>query len=157
VDGDWNAAAQKSLALFNKNAGTKLDVRVASLDALDIVKSKTARICPLICDHGYKADGERCAKISCAPGLFVNDDNGCEKRRGKPSASREELPARSGKPKREQLPLDSTKPQPQPSGQILCSQQGCRPVAKGCRIEYQRGAYMNGATNIANLAYEACN
>jgi hypothetical protein len=58
VDGNWNAAAQKALDLFNKNAGMKLDVKVASLGALDAVKSMTARVCPLICDHGYKADGE---------------------------------------------------------------------------------------------------
>src|ERR1700692_1531147 len=42
VDGNWNAAAQKSLDLFNKNAGMKLDVKVASLDALDAVKAKSA-------------------------------------------------------------------------------------------------------------------
>ena len=45
VDSNWSAAAQKSLSLFNKNAGMKLDVKIASLDALDAVRSKTGRIC----------------------------------------------------------------------------------------------------------------
>src|ERR1700676_693561 len=71
VDGDWNAAAQKSLSLFNKNAGMKFDVKIASLDALDAVRSKAARICPLICEHGYKADGERCVKITCKADSFL--------------------------------------------------------------------------------------
>jgi uncharacterized caspase-like protein len=91
VDGNWNAAAQKSLSLFNKNARTSFDVKVASLDALDAVRGKTARICPLICDHGYKADGENCAKITCRAGYQVNDDNTCErievKKREKPVAN----------------------------------------------------------------------
>ena len=79
VDGNWNAAAQRSLDLFNKSAGTKLDVKVASVDALEAVKSKTARVCPLRCDHGYKADGEGCIKITCRAGYEIGDDNTCEK------------------------------------------------------------------------------
>jgi uncharacterized caspase-like protein len=62
TDGNWNAAAQRSLELFNKNARTKFDVKVASLDALDAVRGKAARVCPLICEHGYEADGEACIK-----------------------------------------------------------------------------------------------
>jgi hypothetical protein len=79
IDGIWNTAAQRSLGLFNKNAGTKFDVKAASFDALDAVRSKTERICPLICEHGYKADGESCTKINCRAGYGVGDDNTCEK------------------------------------------------------------------------------
>jgi len=32
---DWNASSQRSLTLFNKYAGTKLDAKLASFDALD--------------------------------------------------------------------------------------------------------------------------
>ena len=84
ADGNWNAAAQKALGLFNKHAGMKLDVKVASVDALDAVRSKPSRICPLICDHGFRADGERCVKIGCGAGLFLNEDNECEKKRTAP-------------------------------------------------------------------------
>ena len=56
IAGNWTKAAQRSLELFNRNAGTKLNVKVASLDELDVVKSKTARVCPLVCEHGYKVD-----------------------------------------------------------------------------------------------------
>ena len=81
ADGNWNTASQRSLTLFNRYAKTKLDTKLASTDALDTIKLKTARVCPVVCEHGYKADGERCTKITCAAGSFLNDDNECEKRR----------------------------------------------------------------------------
>jgi uncharacterized caspase-like protein len=77
ADGEWNTASQRSLTLFNKHAGT------ASLDALDAIKLKSTRVCPLICEHGFKPDGDTCSKIVCAEGSFLNDDNECEKRRAK--------------------------------------------------------------------------
>ena len=75
----WTPAAQKAMELFNKNAGMKLDVKVASADSLDAVKGKQGRICPLICEHGYRADGDRCTKITCRAGYEVGDDNTCAK------------------------------------------------------------------------------
>jgi uncharacterized caspase-like protein len=90
ADGEWNAASQRSLTLFNRNAGTRLDVKAASLDTLDAIKQKSSRVCPLVCEHGFRADGEHCSKIVCAEGSFLNDDNECQKRRAKtPTASRE--------------------------------------------------------------------
>lgn len=99
VDGNWNIAAQRSLSLFNKNAGMKLDVKIASLDALDAVRSKTTRICPLTCDHSYKPDGEHCVKITCNADSFINDDNTCEKKHDKSVARREKPPAARVQPK----------------------------------------------------------
>ncbi len=91
ADGDWNAASQRSLALFNRYAGTKFDVKLASIDALDAIKLKPARVCPLVCEHGFKPDGDHCSKIVCADGSFLNDDNECEKRRAKtPTAKRDD-------------------------------------------------------------------
>ena len=79
IDGNWNVAAQKSLSIFNKNAGTTFDVKVASLDALDAVKGKTSRICPLVCEHGYKIESEQCTKITCKPGFAVGEGNNCQR------------------------------------------------------------------------------
>jgi hypothetical protein len=95
ADGNWNAASQRSLTQFNRYAKTRFDTKLASTDALDTIKLKTARVCPLVCEHGYKADGERCTKITCAAGSFLNDDNECEKRRAnKPVARRDRPEAR---------------------------------------------------------------
>jgi uncharacterized caspase-like protein len=80
VDGTWDDSSRKALDLFNKNANTKFDVKVASLDALDMVRSKTDRVCPLICAKGQKEDGGRCVQISCGTGYFLNSSGACEKR-----------------------------------------------------------------------------
>jgi uncharacterized caspase-like protein len=92
ADGNWNTASQRSLTLFNRYAKTRFDTKLASTDALDTIKLKTARVCPMVCEHGYKADGDRCAKITCATGSFLNDDNECEKRRAKRPVARRDRP-----------------------------------------------------------------
>jgi hypothetical protein len=155
ADGEWNAASRRSLALFNRNAGTKFDVKLASLDALDAIKLKPSRVCPLICEHGFKADGDQCSKIVCAEGSVLNDDNECVKRRGKtaktPVAKRErgDAPARAAQ--------DRPKPaQRQTSGQIVCDDHLCRPVNRGCHLEFrttqQGGGRLGGGSNV-----EICN
>jgi uncharacterized caspase-like protein len=153
VDGNWNAAAQKSLDLFNKNAGMKLDVKFASVDALDAVKAKPGRICPLICDRGYKADDERCTKITCRAGFVVGDDNTCEKIEvKKPTVKRDE-------PKRERperAKTEAAPAKPQASGQLLCNQQGCRAARSGCRIVTGSGP-SSGSSGSTGQQYEVCN
>jgi uncharacterized caspase-like protein len=130
-DEQWSAAARRSLEQFNQHAGMKLDTKLASLEALDAIKSKPARVCPLMCEHGYKADDERCVKITCKADSFLNDDNNCE-RKHKPVATREEPPARRDQPRREKIEAQPAKPQA--SGQYVCDGQGCRAVRKGCRV-----------------------
>ena len=93
VSETWTLGAQKAMELFNKSAGMKLDVKVASLDSLDIVKSKASRICPLACEQGYQPDGDRCTRITCKSGYEVGADNNCEKievKRPAPSVSRQD-------------------------------------------------------------------
>jgi uncharacterized caspase-like protein len=80
VDGNWDDSSRKALELFNKSANTQFDVKVASLDALDVVRSKTDRVCPLICAKGQKEDAGRCVQISCGSGSFLNSSGACEKR-----------------------------------------------------------------------------
>jgi hypothetical protein len=112
VDGDWDMASRRSLERYNQNAGTKFDGKAASADALDAIKLKTARVCPLTCGSGLRRDGDRCVKITCAAGYFLNDDDECEKRkaaRRAPTARverrtrdpEEEAPARPARPRAE--------------------------------------------------------
>jgi len=77
VDGDWNVSSQRSLTLFNRYAGTKLDTKLASFDALDAIKARSGRVCPLVCDHGFRVDGDACTKIVCKSGLELQEDGSC--------------------------------------------------------------------------------
>ena len=81
IDGNWDDSSRKALDLFNKNAHTQFDIRVASLDALDAVRSKSDRVCPLICVKGERAEGDHCVQIGCANGYFLNARGSCEKHR----------------------------------------------------------------------------
>ncbi|WP_027553376.1 caspase family protein [Bradyrhizobium sp. Cp5.3] len=178
ADGNWTTTSQRSLSQFNRYAGTKLDVKVASADALDAVKSKSSRVCPLVCEHGFRADGDKCTKIVCGDGYALSDDNECEKKRAakpavsKPATSRrddsgDDRPAR----KRSQegsaggyggiggygraaagIAAGARRASGGSSGQIYCDNTTCRPVNRGCHLEYRGGG---GPGNAANA--EVCN
>jgi uncharacterized caspase-like protein len=128
VDGNWSPAAQKSLALFNKYAGMMLDVKVASIDALDVIKSKPGRICPLVCEHGFKAEGERCTKISCRAGYEVGDDNECQKIELKTPTVKQEEPLKRAQ--REPTGGATSREKPQASGQVYCNMRGAFQLRK---------------------------
>ncbi len=176
ADGNWNASSQRSLSQFNRYAGTKLDVKVASTDALDTVKAKPSRVCPLVCEHGFKADGDTCTRIVCGDGYVLNDDNECEKKRAakpttsKPAASK---PATSRRDDSEERPARQRRQaagaaggygaaagiaaaarvgRAAGGGQVYCNGSGCRPVSRGCHLEYRGGG---GPGNEANA--EVCN
>ena len=120
ADGNWTPAAQRSLSQFNRYAGTKLDTKVASSDALDALKQKSSRVCPMVCAHGYKADGDQCTGIVCAEGSFLNDDNECEKRHEKkPVAARERPEPRQPTARRSQAPAYAPGAGTAPAGRPL--------------------------------------
>jgi len=83
--------------------------------------------------------------------LFLNDDNECEKRK-----SREAPTARRD---RDERPAPTVRERPRgeasagkPSGQMVCDRGGCRPVARGCHLEFrttaQGGPYEGGGGNV---------
>jgi len=103
VDGNWDDASKNALQSFNKNAQTKLNVQVASRNALDSVRGKTDRVCPLACKKGQRADGDRCIQVGCESGYFLNSSGACEKKpepAAKPqTATRREPVAREPAPR----------------------------------------------------------
>lgn len=149
TDGEWNAASQRSMTLFNKNAGTKFDTKLASLDALNAIKLKSSRVCPLICGHGFKADGDQCTRIVCGAGSFLNDDNECEKRRGKTPTARREPEVRPDRGAQIRPPKTARS---QASGQIVCDDHLCHPVERGCHLEFKTsqegGGRLGGGSNV---------
>lgn len=154
ADGNWSTSSQRSLSQFNRYAGTRLDVKVASTDALDTVKSKQSRVCPLVCDHGFKVDGDKCTKIVCGDGTVLNDDNECEKQRaGKPTkpatAKRDDGSERPARQRRQSggaaagaaggIAAAGAGRASGGSGQIFCNDLLCRPVQRGCHLVYRGG------------------
>lgn len=155
ADGHWNVASRRSLARFNRYAGTRFDVKVASTDALDAIKLKQSRVCPLVCARGYKADGDGCTRIVCGDGYSLNDDNACERKRSRASTARRDdgtsQPRATREPPRPQTRAGSQSAGGA-TGQIYCDAYRCRPVQRGCHLEY-RGGGGPGATPNA----EVCN
>jgi hypothetical protein len=137
-------SSQRALASFNRSAGTRFEVKVASADALDAVRGKRGRICPLVCESGSKAVGEKCVAVACKPGFTRDEDNVCR---------RSERRARTQPTERADEPRGRRQASPrQPaaasqSGQMICDDHGCRPVRRGCRAADSRGPYQ---TEICN-------
>lgn len=151
VDGEWNAASERALQLFNIHAGTRFDTSSASVDALRTVKGKGGRICPLACDFGYRAEGSGCRKIVCRAGYQLNDLGECKRVETKRTVGKPDQP----KPKREPAQggsVEAAPLRPQAGAQIFCDSQGCRPLGKGCRLE---GGWAAGAKN-RNSQYQVC-
>ena len=99
-NGEWSVASQRSLTLFNKYAGTKFDVKRASADAFDAIKSKPARVCPLLCETGYRPSGDKCVKITCRSGYELNDDGTCDKIVVRKPVAKQDVP--TARPERSQ-------------------------------------------------------
>ena len=126
---------QHSLTLFNKHARTHLDVTHATADALDAIKLRPAGVCPLVCEHGSRVDGDKCSKIVCAEGSFLNSENECEKRTGKPTKVRR---ADKARPKREARDPKTTEINlPQGMGKIVCNSSECRSTKNGWSYRFQ--------------------
>jgi hypothetical protein len=78
-DGDWNAGSRRALEQFNRYSGASLDTKLASLDAIDAVRGKTSRICPLVCARGFHVEGEQCVATVCRTGYALDDDGDCKR------------------------------------------------------------------------------
>lgn len=131
LDSPWDETSRRALEAFNRHAGTRLDGRVASLDLLDVLRTKPAGLCPLECNRGYRAQGDTCVKITCKRGYEVNDNGDCVRQHRTNTASRPPK-ANVHEPKREPRSRATTD---SPGQRVVCGQNGCLPVKKGCRGE----------------------
>ena len=140
VDGNWRDGSQKSVSRFNENAGLKLDIKTANIDALEAVKSKTARVCPLVCDRGYKVEGEACVKIVCGEGFQIGAGNTCEKIPSKKPIAKRDEP----RPAKQERITQEPAVKPEAVGRVMCDQGGCRPVPRGCQVVSGRSGGTDG-------------
>jgi hypothetical protein len=125
VDGNWSASSRHALELFNKHAGLRLETKVPTFDALEAVRSKASRICPLVCARGYHADGEVCVANVCPFGFDLKDDGTCQKPSAKPSKGPvQRRSAGAGRP--------VVGVAPSKAGTTTCGRNGCQIVPAGC-------------------------
>jgi uncharacterized caspase-like protein len=80
IDGEWNASSRRALSSFNDHAGTSFDTKLATIDALDVVKARTGRVCPLDCERGYRASADSCVKITCDSDEVLGPNGSCRPR-----------------------------------------------------------------------------
>ena len=129
-DGAWNEGASRALAKFNEHAGTKFDVKAASLDALHSVEQHSARVCPVVCGKNQRVDGEQCVDL--------------------PKTAKSNR--KPGETKR------AAKSDNAGSGQIFCGEHsGCAPVPKNCKIEYGYGTGGSGGPAYTSQQHLVCN
>jgi hypothetical protein len=144
IDGDWNADSERALDSFNKFSGMRLNAKVANLDALDAVKQKQARVCPLVCERGYRADGDRCVQSTCRAGYVVDDDGDCVRAGGRTAtrslshseSTRERRKASADKPARRRTASSGGR------AYLSCGPNGCHGATARC----------TGSASFAGLA-----
>ncbi len=70
ADGEWGESSRRALDNFNRHAKTKLDSKVASLDAFNSVRSIDKRVCP------------------CADGTTLGSDGACHAQKVRPKRAK---------------------------------------------------------------------
>ncbi len=76
-DGKWGRQSTRAMRNFNRYAKLSLATGNAGNDALTILKSKTGRVCPLVCGAQYLAKGDRCVKKTCPAGRVLSRKGSC--------------------------------------------------------------------------------
>ncbi|HRF08733.1 MAG TPA: serine/threonine-protein kinase [Xanthobacteraceae bacterium] len=102
-DSVWGDDSKKALTAFNQHAATKFDIDVPKTDALEALRSKASRVCPVVCGPGQIAQGDYCI-AACAPGLVRAPNGACARpqvqqpvvRQPPPAAQKRKLVCRWG-------------------------------------------------------------
>ncbi len=76
-DGKWGRQSTRAMRNFNRYAKLSLVTGQARNDALTILKSKTGRVCPLVCGAQYLAKGNSCVKKTCPAGRVLSRKGSC--------------------------------------------------------------------------------
>jgi hypothetical protein len=147
TDGNWNADSRRALESFNKFSGTQLDAKVASIDALDAVKLKQARVCPVECERGYRAEGERCVRTACQSGYARDDDGDCVRVRERAAKHRSiaepEKPSAQARPRKR---VAAGGGGGGGSAHLSCGPGGCAARAAGCSAHASlAGGWLHGS------------
>ena len=94
IDGEFSDATRAALRKFVTLAALRIPDDL-SLDAVKAVRAFDKRVCPLVCQAGERADGERCVRITCPSGQVLKD-GACVTERAPSPAARPGTPAPKG-------------------------------------------------------------
>jgi uncharacterized caspase-like protein len=133
INGEWNANSRSAVELFNKYGHMNLDAKEASLDALELLRSKASRICPVTCQHGFHVENDRCVEMKCKAGFVIGDDGSCERAREKPAHQARPEP-KPAAPSNEASAAKGSS-----SGPVVCDTGGCRQLPAGCKPTQNAG------------------
>jgi hypothetical protein len=111
IDGNWTEGSKTALGQFARHAHATLDIKIASQEALDVVRGTTGRVCPLVCGKGTKLTEDRCVAITCDLGFMLGSDGACRKRPLAPEHKRVAR-AREEAPRARALPAAPASPAP---------------------------------------------
>lgn len=125
TDGVWGAASRRAMTQFNRYAGTRFETGQANIEALEALRGKHGRVCPLSCARGSRMIGGKCVVARCRRGYQRDDDGACR------PVARASRVRHDDEPRRRQPPAART--EPSHGAQIICDDHGCRPVRRGCR------------------------
>lgn len=110
-DGKWGRRTRSAMEAFNRATDLSLETGAATPAALDVLKTRTGRVCPLVCSAVETEVNGRCVARTCAAGERLNGKGECYKprsdtartvreRRDTPEKARAETrePAQKAKP-----------------------------------------------------------
>ncbi|MBN8921193.1 MAG: hypothetical protein J0H62_11170, partial [Rhizobiales bacterium] len=67
ANGDWGDASRKAVRLFNKKVKAKLNIEKPNDALLAALRKKSDRVCPLVCESGFRAKGNTCVAVRSEP------------------------------------------------------------------------------------------
>ncbi len=77
VDGIWGRVSQRAASDFEKHAAEQLASLEPSSGMLNLLRSQTGRICPLVCDARHEVRGNLCVLKICPRGQILSSRGTC--------------------------------------------------------------------------------
>lgn len=76
-DGIWGRKSRAALKLYGRHAGLALASLEPSQDILDHLKSRSQRVCPIVCGAQYNLKSNKCVRKTCARGQLLTRKGNC--------------------------------------------------------------------------------
>jgi hypothetical protein len=95
INGKFDEPTRTSLDQFIKRSAVQLPTADLSPEAVKAVRRFDKRVCPLACQPGERAEGERCVRLVCPTGQVLKDGN-CVAERAASESGTQPAPAPKG-------------------------------------------------------------